>query len=361
MNFGLPRQCFASSELFQRELGEIFSRSWICAGPVPAQPEFDTSAAWYYLHNIGQQSVIVTNNARDGVKAWHNVCRHRGTRLLNNECGSLKNNCITCPYHAWTYNTGGELIGAPNMLDEPGFERNKFGLFPIRSATWGGYVFLATDDRAGSFEEFISPVEHRLRNWNLSELRLATSRTYDVNANWKLLFQNYSECYHCPTVHPALNQVTPYKGASNDLLSGPILGGPMELADGFLSVTRTGAAIAEPFSNLDAVQRRHIYYYTVFPNWFISAHPDYVMIHRLLPVNRNRTTVVCEFLVAAGTDDLAVQPAAEMWDEVNRQDWGVCELTQKGVESRAYQPGPYSNLESMLVAWDRHYRSVFEI
>ncbi len=335
----------------------IFRRWWICAGRFAGNISRPGGEVSWFLADVAGSSAIVTHSD-DGIRAWHNVCRHRGTRLLDPASGVLKNGCITCPYHAWTYDRNGRLIGAPNMLDDREFEREKFGLFPLRAGLFAGYVFLNLSDDGPPFEEFISPLAERLANWNLNRLRVAGSIRYEVRANWKLLFQNYSECYHCPTVHPALNQVTPYRSAANDLVAGPILGGPMQLADGFCSVTRDGSAIAPPLAGLNEVQQRGVWYYTVFPNCFVSAHPDYVMVHRLEPLDARRTTVTCEFLVENETFDEAARPAIEMWDEINRQDWRVCELTQSGVESPAFRPGPYSRLESMLAAFDRNYREL---
>ncbi len=357
MVYGLPRESFICPDVFQREQQTVFARRWICAGRVPEDRALDTEGLAYRLADVAGRSIILTRDASGTLRGWHNLCRHRGTRLIEQPVGTLKNDCITCPYHAWTYDAAGALIGAPNMQDVADFQRQEFGLLPVRCARWGGYVFVSLDANGETWDEFVAPLAERLANWSIGQLRVTNSLTYDVAANWKLLFQNYSECYHCPTVHPDLNQVTPYKTASNDLLTGPILGGPMSLADGFQTVTRDGRAIAEPFPGLDLVQQRSVCYYTVFPNWFVSAHPDYMLVHRIEPVTPWKTRVCCDILVASNTGDAAAEPAVEMWDEINRQDWRVCELTQAGVSSPDFRPGPYSNLEPMLVAFDNHYRS----
>ncbi len=355
---GLPRESFTCSQLFLEEQQAIFARQWICAGRIPEHPESDADEPAYLLTQIAGHSIILVADRSGVIRGWHNLCRHRGTRLLDKTDGTLRNGCITCPYHAWTYDRNGALIGAPNMQQVTDFDRRQFGLLAVRCGVWGGYVFVSLDDHGPTLESFIGPLASRLASWHPAQLRLARTLTYDVAANWKLLFQNYSECYHCPTVHPDLNQVTPYKTACNDLQQGAILGGPMQLADGFCTVTRDGKAIAPAFPELDLARQRHVYYYTVFPNWFVSAHPDYVMIHRIQPIAVNHSKVYCDFLVAADTPEVAAEPAIEMWDQVNQQDWRVCEMTQSGVASPAFRPGPYSNLESMLVAFDNHYRSV---
>jgi Rieske 2Fe-2S family protein len=222
-------------------------------------------------------------------------------------------------------------------------------------------IFLHVGNPNSSFTTDARPIVDRLASWSLGDLVLAATRRYDVRANWKLLFQNYNECYHCPTVHPALNRLTPYKTATNDLTSGPILGGPMELAAGFETVSRDGKLVAERFPQLTDAESRRVYYYTIFPTLFVSAHPDYVMVHILNRRDVALTEVTCHFLIRGSEpepDPGSLARATDLWDEVNRQDWRVCELTQMGVESPACRPGPYSRLESMVYAFDRHYREV---
>jgi Rieske 2Fe-2S family protein len=175
------------------------------------------------------------------------------------------------------------------------------------------------------------------------------------------LFQNYNECYHCPTVHPELARLTPYRSATNDLTSGPFLGGPMELDDGVKTVSQDGKLVAEPFPGLTDVERSRVFYYTVFPTMFVSAHPDYVMVHVISRKDRATTDVACHFLVSqsvACSNKVDLSRAVELWDKINRQDWEMCERTQLGVESPAFRPGPSSSLESMVFAFDQHYREV---
>ena len=361
MIFGLERERFIGNDLFALETEKVFSKNWVCIGTVESwandAAEANTS---FRTFEIGGYSIVVVRNA-DSFVAFHNVCRHRGTRLLDCESGELKNDCLTCPYHAWTYGVDGSLIGAPNMLENPEFDRNEFGLISVGCAEWTGLIFVNLSVPSTQFKTDFSPILERTKNWPLESCVIGAKLEYDVRANWKIIFQNYSECYHCPTVHPNLNRLTPYKSATNDLVEGPILGGPMELADGFETISVDGKRIAEPFESLSQEQKRCVYYYTIFPNVFVSAHPDYVMIHQLIRKSDARTKVVCLFLVAEGVAHADLKRATDQWDEVNRQDWRVCELTQQGVESPAYQPGPYSNLESMLAAFDQHYLHTMNI
>jgi Rieske 2Fe-2S family protein len=178
-----------------------------------------------------------------------------------------------------------------------------------------------------------------------------------------MLFQNYSECYHCPTVHPALNRLTSYRSATNDLTSGAFLGGPMELEHGIETVSENGKLVSRRFHELTEQQRSRVFFYTVFPTMFVSPHPDYVMVHVLSRKERALTDVACHFLVprsSAVQSKVDFARATALWDEINRQDWEMCELTQLGAESPAFRPGPYSTLEPMVYAFDRHYLTVMD-
>ena len=193
----------------------------------------------------------------------------------------------------------------------------------------------------------------------MADLRSVHQTVYDVDANWKLFFQNYSECYHCPNVHPQLNRLTPYRDSFNDLPEGPFLGGPMKLAAGAGgSMTMSGRACAAPLAGLSDTDLELIYYYTVFPSMFLSLHPDYVLIHRAEPRRHDRTRVFCDWYfhpTAIAEPGFDPSDAIEFWDVTNRQDWELCTISQQGIGSRAYRPGPYAALESQLAAFDREY------
>jgi Rieske 2Fe-2S family protein len=356
----LPREYFVSPEIYERESERVFGKHWICAGHLSEFPP----APSYRAFQIGAYSVVVTRPKGGQVYAFHNVCRHRGARLCRQQQGAIRNDSLTCSYHAWTYDSTGRLIGAPNMSDQPGFDRADFPLLPVAAAVWNGFVMLHLGGAAVDFAEDFRPLIERLANWSRDELDVVQTLRYQVRCNWKFLFQNYSECYHCPTVHPALSRLTPYRSATNDLTAGGFLGGPMELEAGFETVSRDGKLVSQPFPGLDDRQRSRVYYYTVFPTMFVSAHPDYVMVHVLERKDRSTTDVSCHFLVpkeAAASLNGELSRATELWDEVNRQDWEMCELTQLGAESPAFRPGPYSTLEPMVYAFDQHYLEVMRI
>jgi Rieske 2Fe-2S family protein len=353
----LPREYFVLQRVFDQETEYIFARNWICVGHLSEFAE----APSYKVVQIGSYNIVVTRPKGDEVYAFHNVCRHRGARLCNEPQGAIKSGSITCRYHAWTYDTQGRLIGAPNMADQEHFNREDFPLLPVAAACWNGFVMLNLKPDAANFPDDYEPLLERLANWTRVELQLIETLHYKVRCNWKLLFQNYSECYHCPTVHPMLNCLTPYRSSTNDLTSGPFLGGPMELAPGFDTVSQDGRLVSKRFPDLTEMQRSRVFYYTVFPTLFVSAHPDYIMVHLLTRRERSMTDVTCHFLVPRSDNtatNVDLSRATTLWDEINRQDWEMCELTQLGAESPAFRPGPYSTLEPMVYAFDRHYLNV---
>ncbi|HZI64443.1 MAG TPA: aromatic ring-hydroxylating dioxygenase subunit alpha [Thermoanaerobaculia bacterium] len=349
----LPREYFTSEEIYRLEGERIFARSWLLAGHVSqlAPP------GSYFVFDLDAESVIVLRDGAGQIRAFHNHCRHRGTRLCSEPAGTL-GTAIQCPYHAWTYGLDGALRAAPNMTDVSGFDRADYPLHPVALAEWQGFLFLNLAASPEPFAEALRPLQGRFEHWRLPELRSAHQTVYEVDANWKLFFHNYSECYHCPNVHPHLNKLTPYRQTENDLDDGPVLGGPMWMSNSEGSMTMDGERCAPPFPGLTAEERGRVYYYVLFPSAFLSLHPDYVLLHRAQRLAIGRTRVVCDWLFhpdAIAAPGFDPRPAIDFWDLTNRQDWELCRNAYLGVVSNAWEPGPYSELESQLAAFDRQY------
>jgi glycine betaine catabolism A len=357
---------YTSSAIFAQEMQQLFAARWLCTVHQSALPQVGSHVLYELAPTqpgpepVPSESVLIVRGEDGEIRAFYNVCRHRGARLRQ-VGGQLPANCIRCPYHAWTYALDGRLMGAPNMGDVAGFDRSEHPLTPVATAVWNGFVFINLAPTPVPFEQAFASVLGKFTDWQIPRLVVAEQATYEVAGNWKLLFQNYSECYHCPTIHPALNQLTPYLGAHNDHESGEILGGPMqiELPEG--SMTESGHLCGPPL--VSGAERMRVYYYTLFPNMFLSLHPDYVLVHRLDPLAIDRTRVVCEWLFdPAWREHEGANPgeAVAFWDRVNREDWQVCEMAQQGVRSRGYKPGMYSELESTTAAFDRAYLEAIE-
>lgn len=349
----LPQRYFVAPEVFAEEQAKVFARQWVCVGH---QSQL-VRAGDYFVQEVAGESLIIVRDKAGHLQGYHNVCRHRGTRLCEEAAGHAA--AIQCPYHAWTYGLDGRLLGAPHMDTVPGFKKGDYSLHTVNLGLWEGLIFVSLAENPASLEQAFAPLEGKFSHWNLPQLRSARRIVYEVRANWKLVFQNYSECYHCPGVHPALARVSPYDSAENDLCEGPFLGGFMEIAQG-ASLTMSGKACARAVGEIKGEDHHRVFYYSIFPNLLLSMHPDYVMVHQVWPQSADQTLILCDwfFHPAAGeASEPGYQPedAVEFWDMTNKQDWHVCELSQQGITSRAYRPGPYSPRESIPAAWDREY------
>ncbi len=349
----LAGEYFTSQDIFDTERERIFHRSWLLAGHISQLAGPGT----YFLFELDRESVMVLRDGEGEIRAFHNLCRHRGSRLCTAAQGELGAH-VQCPYHAWTYRLDGALKAAPNMAQVAGFDAADYPLKPVALAEWQGLLFLNLGSDPVPFASALSGLDGRFGAWRLPELHSVHQSVYEVEANWKLFFHNYSECYHCPGVHPHLNKLTPYRNTENDLDEGPVLGGPMWMTNAEGSMTMGGTRCALPHPGLTAEQRGRVYYYTVFPSAFLSFHPDYVLVHRAQAQALDRTRIVCDWyfhpeaIAAPGFDP---QPAVDFWDLTNRQDWELCANAHRGVTSRAWEPGPYADLESQLAAFDRQY------
>ena len=244
------------------------------------------------------------------------------------------------------------------MDDVRGFDKADYSLHSVHLALWEGFIFVNLAVSPTPLDECFAPLAGKFSHWNLPKLRSAKRIDYEVRANWKLIFENYSECYHCPGVHPMLSKISPYDSAENDLTEGPFLGGFMKINKG-KSLTMSGNACASRLGDIAAEDFHRIFYYSIFPNVLLSLHPDYVMVHQLWPQSSERTLILCDWFFHPEAFKCAVgfhpEDAIEFWDMTNKQDWHVCELSQQGIASRAYEPGPYSSRESIPAAWDREY------
>ena len=354
----LPQRYFVSPEVFAEEKERIFAKQWVLVGH---QSQIATTGD-YLVAEIANESLIIIRDQRSTIRGFYNVCRHRGTRLKGDACGHAS--AIQCPYHAWTYGLDGRLIGAPHMDEVPGFDKADYSLHPVNLALWEGFIFVNLADSPTPLESWFAPLAGKFSHWNMSILRPAKRIEYDVRANWKLMFENYSECYHCPGVHPMLSKVSPYDSAENDLAEGPFLGGFMKINKG-RSLTMSGNACAltidhehEHEHEQEYENGSRVFYYSIFPNMLLSLHPEYVMVHQLWPQSPERTLILCDWFFhpdAFDRPDFNPDDAIEFWDMTNKQDWHVCELSQQGIASRAYEPGPYSSRESIPAAWDKYY------
>ena len=346
----LPALAYTSPAVLAWERRHLFAGSWTCLGrladllPDGGRPTTQRSVT------VGDVSALLV---RDGgrLRMFANTCRHRGHELLP-EGESSQRKTVQCPYHAWTYDSTGRLIGAPGFRDDERFDPSAHGLVELAVREWEGWVLGHALHPAGSaevpdFDAHLGAMRDLVAPYAPGRLVPADRHTYEVAANWKVIAENYHECYHCPLIHPELCQVTPPDSGQNHRLPGAWVGGSMVLRDGMRSMSLDGTLAATPLPGVDPAQVEYLH---LLPNLLVSPHPDYVMAHRLLPLAPDRTWVECSWLVAAPEDGTAPDAtgAVQFWEITNRQDWAACESVQRGLASPHFAPGPFAPNEDAV-------------
>jgi Rieske 2Fe-2S family protein len=336
----LPRAAYVDPAVFDWEKHHMFGGGWVfvCRGDQVAGPG-DIRA-----ESLGTAGVLLTRDEDGVLRAFANTCRHRGHELL--PCGaSAQQKVIICPYHAWTYGLDGSLRAAAGFKNRPGFVTAEWGLRELPAAEWHGLVFVDSSGQAGPLADCLGTLAEHVAPYEMDRLVVAGQHDYDAAANWKILTENYHECYHCPAIHPELCKVSPPKSGENYAASGIWVGGWMDLREGMATMSLDGRSSGAPLRGLDATGLRTVIYVGIVPNLLLSLHPDYVMMHKLIPLAADRTKIECtwafapESLAKPGFDP---GYAVEFWDITNRQDWQACESVQRGLSSPHAVPGPLS-------------------
>jgi Rieske 2Fe-2S family protein len=345
----LPGPVFSDPSVYAEERRRLFLPAWHC---VAREDDFPGPGD-FRAFDVLDSGVVVLRGSDGRLRAFHNVCRHRGTRLVESESGQGLRR-IQCPYHAWTYDLSGRLLGAPDMAEAEGFDRADFGLHPVALETWRGFVFVNLSPKPEPLARYLGDLGPRAAPYPLERLRRAFRVTYDIAANWKLVVQNANECYHCPGVHPQLVRLTPHRSGEEDMVRGPIFGGWMDFVDGVRTLTANGNTTRAPFRGLTPEDLRRVYYYVLFPANFLAFLPDYVTLDWFVPQGPERTRLVFDLFVDRDEPD-AARDAMDFWETTNRQDWHICELAHLGSKTVAYEQGRYSGLEGVVHRVDRYY------
>ncbi|MFJ9613635.1 aromatic ring-hydroxylating oxygenase subunit alpha [Streptomyces noursei] len=337
----LPGRSYTDPEGFRQEQELIFERLWFCA---VRSADLARPGAFRTVR-VGRESVLITRNRAGALRAFLNVCRHRGAQLCTEESGEVRRN-LQCPYHAWTYDFDGRLVAAPNLQKMPDIDRTERGLVPVPLREWLGYAWVCLADDPPSFEDTVrGAATERLGDvaaidrYRTETLALGRRITYDVRANWKLIVENFMECYHCATIHPELTEVLPE--FADGLAAQYYVGHGAEFAEQVQGFTVDGSAGFGRLPGIDDAQDRRYYAVTVRPQVFINLVPDHVILHRMFPLAADRTLVECDWLylpevIDSGAD---VARSVELFHRVNVQDFDACERTQPGMDSRAYRDG----------------------
>ncbi len=347
----LPGRAYHDEAIHEFERERWFRRDWVVVGREADAAE-PTS---YFLTTVDDEPLVIVR-ARDGVlRGFYNVCQHRGTAVVEERCGKAVR--FQCPYHAWIYDLDGRLIRAKHTEDLDDFSLETSGLVPVRLATWQGFIFVSLDPAAPELATWLGDLVPHLGRFDFGRLRVAHEVAYEVEANWKFIAENYSECYHCPGIHPQLNKLTPYDLGGDFAPDGPWQGGWMELVESAETMALDGGHRGQrpAMTGITPLDERRIYYYLLWPTTFLSIHPDYLLVHRLEPAGVGHTRVVCQWLFepeAMAAPGFDPSDAVGFWDLTNRQDWHVCELQHRGTKSRSWTAGRFSNQEPSVHAFD---------
>jgi Rieske 2Fe-2S family protein len=337
----LPGRFYTDPALFALEQARIFESLWFCA----ARSGDLTEPGAYRTVTVGAESVIVVRGRDGALRAFLNVCRHRGSTICSEESGQVRRN-LQCSYHAWTYALDGTLVAAPNLASMQDVDRTTYGLIAVHLREWLGYAWVCLADEPPSFEEtVVGAATERLgdpaaiASWEVDTLAVGRRIRYDVQANWKLVVENFMECYHCATIHPELTQMLPEfaKGYAAQYYVGH--GAAFnETAKGFTIDGREGL---ERIPGVGPDHDRRYYAITVKPQVFINLVPDHVIFHRMYPLAADRTIIECDWVYTPGTvaSGADVSASVELFHRVNEQDFEACERTQPRMSSRAYARG----------------------
>ncbi len=296
---------------------------------------------------MGRETIVLVRGQDQVIRGFLNVCRHRGAQLCLTDSGEV-GRTIRCPYHAWTYALDGQLVAAPNWPTLDGIDRGRYRLRQVHVATWEGLIWASLAGQPAPLDEQLRPqIEFRLADYRkferyrLGELQVGARAEYDVAANWKLIYENFQECYHCRNIHPELVATIPQFKSPAIGTEGYDAGG-YAIAAERLSFSLTGQTVLPRLPGLLPADDRLFYGMVVLPNCFISLVSDHVIVHRFEPLAPDRTLAVCEWLFPAQTLEAGrsnVADAVALFGRVNEQDFAAAQWCQPNMSSRAYARG----------------------
>jgi glycine betaine catabolism A len=362
----LPTSWYLDAGVFRTEKERIFCREWI---GVCREEELPNPGDSQVLDVLGE-SVLLVRNREGQLRAFYNVCRHRGSRLCRPSGepvaagrvalagGITAGRLIVCPYHRWSYDLNGTLVAAPHLGTGSGFNKQEFNLYPVGVDVWGGFVFLnLTPSAAQPLAAQLGGIPDRLQRYPLQQLRIGSTIRYEVAANWKVICENYNECYHCGGVHPELCAVVPSfrdaGGANLDWSRG------VPHREGAYTFTHSGTTLRRAFPGLNEDERVRHKGELVYPNLFLSVACDHVAAYILKPRGAERTDITCHFLFETHEiEKPGFDPSdtVDFWDLVNRQDWTVCESVQNGIHARVHTHGYFAPMEDYNLDIRRYVR-----
>lgn len=349
----LPGSDYRDESVYELERQRIFLRSWFCAGRAEQAPE---PGNWFTIDVVGE-SILVVRGDDHQLRGFYNVCRHRGSQLRE-EASGFDKGTIMCPYHAWCYTLAGELVVTPK-IDEAELDRSQLSLWPVHVDVWQGFVFVnlskepprpVRDTIGDSHNDMLS-----FERFRMDELRIGASSEWLVEANWKILIENYSECLHCPTVHPELVDVIPayrtgwvFEDGRND--------GGVSLAEG--GTYAPGTSTLPTLPAMTELEAKSVYGGTIFPNVMIDTSGTCIIVTQLIPKGPTRTRQVAWYLFhpdALNSPGFDASSLVEFGELVAGQDNAICERVQKGVTSQAFTHGVFPEKDEYVYAFNQRY------
>ncbi|MFM9972041.1 MAG: aromatic ring-hydroxylating oxygenase subunit alpha [Burkholderiales bacterium] len=337
---GLPAGWYREPVHHARELEAFWYDHWIAV----ARDEELPTAGDYRVVAIGTQSVLLTRDADGKVHGFHNTCRHRGSILCSEDHGNFTHQRITCPYHSWTYDLQGQLQATPRRMPTPDFDAKNFSLFKVNVDSWGGFLFVHLGAKPPPLQKTLGDLPQRFRNYGFENLRIGKRIVSEVKANWKLIAENFSECFHCPPVHPEFCRVvTSFREAGAWGLRAGTESLP-EYKPGAKTLTPDGSARIPPFRGLNQAEREALYVpWLAPPNLFLNVHPDYINAHMMFPTGPETVRIVYDWLfepdhMPLGAD---LDHYVALWDTTNQQDARNCEWQQQGMQSLQFKNGVF--------------------
>jgi phenylpropionate dioxygenase-like ring-hydroxylating dioxygenase large terminal subunit len=351
---GLPRDYYFSATIYAQELEKVLARQWLIAGHVSAVRR----AGDYFTRQVGPENLIILRDHSGRLRAYHNVCRHRGFRLIpDGQRGCSPG--IVCPYHQWSYKLDGRLMGAPGSRNGEHFDFANFGLHEVACTDWHGFIYVHLGPDPTDPHQLLNQLGNpeQMRRANTGQLRLAATRTYDIAANWKSVMENEVECYHCEKGHPMLASVCNYR----DLYADESNGGFFSLYKGMQTFSRTGKLVSKRLADdLPDGFGTGVMTGPVFCGLVVFA--DHAAALVATPLSINETRLICEWYVredAVEGTDYVVEQLIEAFDVTNKEDAAFAARNYLGMSSMRHVPGPVHPLrEALLQSSLEEYRGL---
>ena len=343
----LPAAAYLDPDVLAWENEHVFGGGWVSLGRAGSFTKPGDRRAY----RVGGEGVLVVLGRDGRLRGFYNSCRHRGHELLP-AGGEASGSMIRCPYHAWVFTPEGDLRGVPPTHEGDVTDLSQHSLVSVAVELWNGHVMVNLSGDAPPLAQYLEGLDEILAPYAIDDLVVAETHSYTIEANWKLIVENYHECFHCPTVHPELSLVSDTEAGVSVFGEGLFFGGTNDFRDGVETMSIDGTSGGVPIPGVPDKYCRTTLYLQVGPNLLVSLHPDYVMIHRLIALATDRTFVECQwFFPAAAVEKDGFDPAyaVDFWDITNQQDWTACESVQRGVASRGYRPGPLSSYHEVGV------------